>query len=59
MLIEDPGLVGMVLVSSQSEEVTAQAMLEEFEIQDLDDYFADSAAHLQPAITVPGVGPVR
>ncbi|HLQ82149.1 MAG TPA: carbon-nitrogen hydrolase family protein [Bacillota bacterium] len=53
VLIEDPGLVGMVLVSSLSEEVTARAMIDEFEIQDLDTYFAESAAHLEPGgITV-------
>lgn len=46
VMIEDPGLVGMVLVSSFSEDVTADQMLDEFEIQDLDSYFADSTAHL-------------
>jgi len=46
VLIEDPGLVGMVLVSSFTNEVTADQMLAEFEIQDLDSYFADSTAHL-------------
>ncbi|MFW6597571.1 carbon-nitrogen hydrolase family protein [Propionibacteriaceae bacterium Y2011] len=54
VLIEDPGLVGMVLVSSRATDVTARQMIDEFEIQDLDGYFADSAAHLEPhGITVP------
>ncbi|MGO1567998.1 MAG: carbon-nitrogen hydrolase family protein, partial [Brachybacterium sp.] len=47
VMIEDPGLVGMVLVSSQSDEVSAVDMLREFEIQELDGYFAESTAHLE------------
>lgn len=57
VMIEDPGLVGMVLVLSQSDEVNAVDMLREFEIQELDSYFAESTAHLEhTAITVPQVG---
>ena len=47
VLIEDPGLVGMVVVSSRTPDRTAQEMIDEFDIQDLDGYFADSTAHLE------------
>lgn len=53
VLIEDPGLVGMVLVSSLSEAATAAEMIAEFEIQPLDDYFADSLAHLSGPVKIP------
>lgn len=54
VLIEDPGLVGMVLVSSQSEEASADQMLAEFGIQELDDYFDESTTHLDRwAVKVP------
>ncbi|MGD7788640.1 carbon-nitrogen hydrolase family protein [Propionibacteriaceae bacterium Y1700] len=49
VLIEDPGLVGMVLVSSLTDGVTADEMLAQFEIGDLDSYFAESTAHLDPS----------
>lgn len=53
--IDDPGLVGMVLVSSETDGVSADQMLAEFEIQDLDGYFADSTAHLaRTGVRVPG-----
>lgn len=47
VLIEDPGMVGMVVLSSRTPERTAREMIEEFDIQDLDGYFADSTAHLE------------
>lgn len=60
VLIEDPGLVGMVLVSSLSDDRTAMDLLTEFDIQDLDGYFHDSAAHLGPeGVLVPNPGSPR
>lgn len=44
--IDDPGRLGYVLVSSQTEDVSAAEMLAEFEIADVDTYFAESTAHL-------------
>ena len=59
VLIEDPGLVGMVLVSSNTD-TSAKDLLREFEIQELDDYFADSIAHLsERGVTVPDGGDRR
>lgn len=44
--IDDPGQLGYVLVSSRTEGRRAAEMLAEFEIDDVDTYFAESAAHL-------------
>jgi hypothetical protein len=38
--IHDPGKVGSVLVSSNHEKISAKQMVEEFDIERLDDYFA-------------------
>ena len=43
--ITDPGHLGAVLVSSESEDRSVQDMVEEFEIELLDDYFARALAH--------------
>jgi hypothetical protein len=43
--IFDPGLVGALLLTSESPEVTALEMVKEFEIELLDDYFERSMAH--------------
>lgn len=37
--IHDPGLLGSVLVTSEDEDVSAEQMAEEFEMERLDDYF--------------------
>lgn len=42
--IHDPGLLGSVLVSSESKERTAKELLQEFQIERLDDYFARALA---------------
>ncbi len=41
----DPGYLGAVLVSSETDEFTVRQVVEEFEIELLDDYFARSIAH--------------
>jgi len=43
--IHDPGYVGSVLISSQTDELGALEMAKEFEIELLDDYFARALAH--------------
>jgi hypothetical protein len=43
--IFDPGELGSVLITSESETVSIQQMVAEFEIELLDDYFARSLAH--------------
>ncbi len=43
--ITDPGYLGPVLLASESEEVSIRQMVEEFEVELLDDYFARSLAH--------------
>jgi len=43
--ITDPGLLGAVLIASEHEEVSIDEMIEEFEIERLDDYFARSLAY--------------
>lgn len=43
--ITDPGYLGPVLISSETDELSARQMAEEFEIELLDDYFARSLAH--------------
>ena len=43
--ISDPGCLGAVLVSSEHETISADEMIEEFEIELLDDYFARSLAY--------------
>ena len=41
----DPGYLGSVLISSETDEVTSGDLIEEFEIELLDEYFARSLAH--------------
>ncbi|MBV9868799.1 MAG: carbon-nitrogen hydrolase family protein [Abitibacteriaceae bacterium] len=43
--ISDPGLLASFLITSESEDVTAAQMVQEFEIELLDDYMARSLAH--------------
>jgi hypothetical protein len=43
--IFDPGLLAPVLISSETRERTAREMVEEFEIEQLDDYMERSMAH--------------
>lgn len=43
--ISDPGHLGSVLVSSETEEATVGQMFEEFGLERLDDYFARCLAH--------------
>ena len=43
--ITDPGLLGAVLIASEHETVSIDEMIEEFEIERLDHYFARSLAH--------------
>jgi predicted amidohydrolase len=40
--ITDPGLLGCVLVASEHEKISIEQMIDEFEIERLDDYFARS-----------------
>lgn len=44
VIITDPGKLGAVLLSSEHENITADQMIEEFEIELLDDYFGRSRA---------------
>ena len=41
----DPGLLGSVLISSETDEFTIQDVIDEFKIEVLDDYFARALAH--------------
>lgn len=43
--IFDPGQLGSVLITSESESVSVEEMIAEFEIELLDEYFARSLAH--------------
>lgn len=43
--ITDPGLLGAVLIASEHERISIDEMIEEFEIERLDHYFARSLAH--------------
>jgi len=43
----DPGFLGAVLISSETDEVTCDDLVEEFEIELLDDYMARSMAHAE------------
>ena len=43
--IHDPGYVGVVLVSSESDSVSVQQMLKEFDIKNWDDYYKRSVAY--------------
>jgi predicted amidohydrolase len=43
--ITDPGRLGSVLIASEHETVSIEEMIDEFEIERLDDYFARSLAH--------------
>ena len=43
--IKDPGFLGSVLITSEHETVTADEMIDEFEIELLDDYMARALAH--------------
>ncbi len=45
--ITDPGLLGVVVISSETDEFSVQDLVEEFEIELLDDYFERSLAHRQ------------
>lgn len=44
--VHDPGYLGVVLITSEAEAVTARQMVDEFEVERLDDYFARSLAHV-------------
>jgi hypothetical protein len=50
--ISDPGQLGSVLIASECDDVSAQQMIEEFEIEILDDYFARSLAHHHDACNI-------
>ena len=57
VLIHDPGYLGSVLISSETDEATSAEMVREFGIELLDDYFARSIAHAEdPANTEPATG---
>jgi hypothetical protein len=43
--VHDPGRIGWVLISSETEGVKAQDMVDEFKIELLDHYFQRSLAH--------------
>ena len=43
--ISDPGCLGSVLISSEHETISVEDMIEEFDIELLDDYFARSLAY--------------
>ena len=43
--VHDPGQMGSVLISSETNEVTVQKMVEEFKIELLDHYFQRCLAH--------------
>ncbi|MHC4517534.1 MAG: carbon-nitrogen hydrolase family protein [Planctomycetota bacterium] len=43
--IKDPGLLGSVLISSEDETTSVDAMIEEFDIELLDDYMKRALAH--------------
>jgi len=43
--ITDPGYIGFVLITSETDASSAQAMAREFKIELLDDYFARALAH--------------
>ena len=45
VIIMDPGPLGAVLITSESETVSIDEMIAEFDIELLDDYFARSLAH--------------
>ena len=47
--IYDPGHVGAVLLSSESNDFTVEDILEEFAIESWDDYYARSLAHRHEA----------
>lgn len=49
--ISDPGCLGAVLISSEHETVTVDDMIEEFDIERLDDYFARSLAHRHKSLS--------
>lgn len=53
--VHDPGLLGSVLISSEMDDLSSADLVEEFEIELLDDYFARSIAHAEdPANTERG-----
>jgi len=55
--IFDPGFLGAVLISSETEEATCDELIEEFDIERLDDYMARSAAHAEaPGNREPSTG---
>ena len=43
--VYDPGYLGSVLISSETDEFTVDDLVKEFEIELLDDYFARALAH--------------
>jgi hypothetical protein len=43
--ITDPGYLGSVLVSSETEALTVDQVIDEFHVEGLDDYFARALAH--------------
>jgi predicted amidohydrolase len=43
--IDDPGLLGSILITSNDENISAKQMVAEFEIELLDDYFARALRH--------------
>ncbi|WP_135555940.1 carbon-nitrogen hydrolase family protein [Paenibacillus cymbidii] len=45
VIIHDPGYLGSVLLSSESEAFTAMDIVAEFELEPLDDYFARASEH--------------
>jgi len=52
--VHDPGYLGAVLITSESDQATAREMVDAFEIERLDDYFERSRAHFgRPEHRVP------
>lgn len=49
--ISDPGYLGSVLISSEHETVTIDDMIEEFEIEQLDDYFVRSLEYRRKSLS--------
>lgn len=47
--VTDPGLLGSVLISSETDEFTVRELIREFQFELLDDYWARSLSHLPAA----------
>lgn len=47
--VTDPGLLGSVLISSETDECTTRDLIEEFQFEPLDDYFARSLSYHREA----------